>query len=58
MWSDDLSALPATDGLKHLTVEVPVTPSTFVVAVHRGAGATSPATHVPPDVVTNPVWVE
>ncbi|MCB9677640.1 MAG: CehA/McbA family metallohydrolase [Alphaproteobacteria bacterium] len=57
VWAEDLSGLPAVDGLEERVVDVPVAPSTFVMALHRGALARFPATHAPPDVVTNPVYV-
>jgi hypothetical protein len=57
VWTTDLTDLAAVDGLKRLEAEVPLDADTFVVAVHRGAPAVFPATHAPPDVVTNPVWL-
>lgn len=58
VWSEDLTGTAVVDGLKEHLALVGVTPDTYVAVVHRGAPATPGVTHVPPDVVTNPVWVD
>lgn len=58
VWTAELSAIAAEEELKHYTVDVEVSPAVYVSVVHRGAPPSYPATDAPPDVVSNPVFVD